>query len=205
MDYAIVHDIPGRLRVHCTGLCLNPDSSLELNRWLAEHPGLRSARLSTRTGNLLIVYSEKIRRDDVVALLGDLRLFGVATITAGDRNAPPSFSERVTAACSREVVAQVTKPFIPSIIGEILSGWRIAMGLFGMWGRLWRGEIFDLLLDLAKFALFALRGKCLPLRFACVVGGAFIEHCRQLAMPEDVQADPVSVGDETCLPAMASA
>lgn len=171
MQYDILHDVPGRLRVHCRHLRLSPESSLELNRWLSEHDCLRSAALSARTGNLLILYSRTTSREAVLVILDDLRLFGVATVVRQEATPSP-----VIAACGREIVRAVTGPLFPGPVRRLFGWWRLAAGLCRLARLASRGEIAAFCSGAAKFAILALCGRSLPLRLLFIGIGAALQR-----------------------------
>lgn len=176
MKYSIVHDLPGRLRVHCRNLCRDSDNSLELDRWLAAHAGLRSASLSMRTGNLLITYSRDTSREAILVMLDDLRLFGVAKVV----RRKSIFDVPVTAvamdACVRETYSLAFGLVIPDFAQLIIAGWKMASRLFGMSQALERRDYAGFCFAAARFALFLLRGKSLLFKCAVALARSFLKH-----------------------------
>lgn len=66
MDYDILHDIPGRLRVRCRNLVVDHGNAAAINELLSSQEGILSAELSVRTGNLLLHYSRVMPRRHVL-------------------------------------------------------------------------------------------------------------------------------------------
>lgn len=207
MHYDILHDVPGRLRIHCRHLRLSPESSLELNRWLSEHECLLSASLSTRTGNLLLVYSRDVPRETVIVLLDELQLFGVATVGRSDRDrdraAPPPAP---VSACSMEILKAVVKPLLPGPIQRLMECWQIARRLYGMAKLASRGDLATLCRGVAKFVFLAICGQPLPLRLFFIVVGAILKQDVELTPPAgDSPATRTEYRSEYMLPVPDSA
>lgn len=198
MKYDILHDLPGRMRVHCRNLYLDPSSRLELNRWVSHHNELVSARLSTRTGNLLIHYSRSASRETILVLLEDLQIFGVAKVARYDDGRENSLSSVVVAACGKEAAALVIKQFIPEPIRQVMAGWKMASRLMRLFQLLADGKIGDFLYGAARFAAFALFGKYLSVRFALtIVGAALAPSTRSV---EAIDTDCPGYGRQNLLP-----
>ncbi len=88
MRYALLHDIPGRLRVRCRDLRITQPVANAIGQLLSAQEGIFSATLSHRTGTLLIRYA--LPRRHVLALLDVLEpedWDGLETATDGK---PPS-------------------------------------------------------------------------------------------------------------------
>ena len=93
MHYDVLHDIPGRLRIHFRDIRVNQTNAIAMGELLSSQDGILSAEVSVRTGNLLIHYSRIMPKRHVLALLdvlepSDWEGFG---LDAGDP--PPSFYE----------------------------------------------------------------------------------------------------------------
>jgi hypothetical protein len=69
MQYEILHDIPGRVRVYCRDMRVNQAVAGAIGQLLSSQDGIISAELSARTGNLLICYMRVMPRRHVLALL----------------------------------------------------------------------------------------------------------------------------------------
>ncbi len=69
MEYEILHDIPGRLRVHCRDVRVSMANANAIGQVLGSQDGIIAAVLSVRTGNLLVHYSRVMPREHVLALL----------------------------------------------------------------------------------------------------------------------------------------
>lgn len=74
MNYIILHDTPGRIRLRFGGVAPTPARAVAVRDILTSSPGIFSAELSLRTGSLLVCYSRLMPKRQVLALLGELRL-----------------------------------------------------------------------------------------------------------------------------------
>ncbi len=74
MNCPILHDIPGRLRIHLPVDAAERASAREAYRRVAAQHGWLAAELSLHTGNLLVRYSTLIHREQVIAVLAAVEL-----------------------------------------------------------------------------------------------------------------------------------
>lgn len=198
MHYDILHELPGRMRIHCRNLRLNPDSKVELCRWVAEHEELISASLSTRTSNILIVYSDSTERERILGLLDELQLFGVASIGPEDASPLAELTGVAMAACLRETTNTVLKALLPTPLANIRSGWRKACICLDAADKLSNRELVNLIYIAGKTLLFTLLGAILPARFILAIAFSLIEHVfpdlkpKQREIPSQIEAVPVA-------------
>ncbi len=176
MFYDILHELPGRMRVHCRNLRLNPDSTIKLSRWVSAHSELVSASLSTRTSNILIVYPVSIERERILALLDELKLFGVAILCPEEVSQLSKLTGVAANACLRETIKLLTKALLPKPLTHIKSGWRTACICLEMADKLSHRELVNLIYVAGKTLLFVLFGAILPARFVLAIAFSLIEH-----------------------------
>ena len=93
MQYDVLHDIPGRLRVHCRDIQIHLANANAIEELLSSQDGILSAVLSVRTGNLLIHYSRVIPHRHVLALLDVLEPSDWEGFGLDSDGPPPSFYE----------------------------------------------------------------------------------------------------------------
>lgn len=195
MKYAILHEIPGRMRVHCTNLHLNPESSLHLNRWVGQHEEVLSARLSTKTGNLVIHYSRQLSRETMLIMLDDLQLFGVAKV-ARDPGTCRILAGMVCKAYARETAIAVVGGMVPRSVRHVMSGWRMASRGSELVRMTWERDFPSLCLAVARSAAFALLGATPLLRFLFILGRSLLALLRRTEVDDqpalfDEQGNPV--------------
>lgn len=177
MKFDILHELPGRMRVHCRSLRIDSDSRLELRRWVSRHPELLSAALSARTGNLLLIYSKDTPRHAIIAMLDDLRLLDDANIAGEDAGSEPlSLKQRIANAYLKEASTSVLKAVFPKMLLKTMSGWSIGCRLFDLAERLGNGQLGAFVYGVGKFACFALFAASLPSRFILIACFSAIEH-----------------------------
>lgn len=197
MKYDILHELPGRMRVRCRHLRLDPDNRIELCRWVSEHSELVSASLSTRTGNLLILYAKDVSRESILIILNDLQLFGVASIVPDGEPQEISLGRTTANAFMREATGALVKAVIPTPLRQIKSGWALGCVLFDLAERLANEQMTAFSYGVVKVALYALCSASLPARFILVAGLSLIEFllpCLKPSLPESprlVEAVPV--------------
>ena len=158
MEYDILHDIPGRLRVHCRDIRADWTTANAIGELLSAQDGILSADLSVRTGNLLIYYSRVMSRKHVCALLdvmepADWEGFG---LDAGE--APPSFFEMSLSAVVWTAASHFLKwlflpPYIRYGITLLEALPYVAKGL----GSLGRGNLDIAVLDASALSVLAAR------------------------------------------------
>ena len=191
MKYDILHDLPGRLRVHCHNIHINPETRIELHRWMSLHGELLSVSLSSRTGNLLIVYNREAARASVLLLLDDLKIFGVAQVTQHEVEACVSIQQSFVHAVEKEGCALVMGAILPKRIECLFKGWKVASGLLKLFQLLGDGKFIDFCLGAAKCVALALWGKSIPIRlFIAVAHTALIQTGQKIMMLGDPQNAP---------------
>jgi len=187
MKYHILHEVPGRMRVRCRNLRLDPEARIELRRWVAEHSELVSASLSARTGNLLVMYSRDATRESILLVLNDLQLFGSATIEEGNTASNLTLGETAANACAKEASKVFIKSLLPKPLQKIKTGWTIASSLFAIARNLNDREVTAFLYGVGKFALMGLFGASIPLRLMLVAGFAVCERLFPALVPPEAQ------------------
>lgn len=198
MKYAIQHEIPGRMRVHCTGIYLNPESSLQLDRWVDRHETVVSARLSTRTGSLVIRYSRQLSRTSLLVMLDELQLFGVAKVA---REVPGCrvLAETVCKSCAREALSSVVRAVVPSPVRHVMTGWRTATRVSDLVRMAQEGDVWSIALAVSRCFLFALYGATPALRFLFILARSLLRYSRLPAafemseLPGEQDGDAVPV------------
>ncbi len=174
MRYDILHEVPGRMRVHCRNLRLDPHNRIELNRWVSQHAELASATLSTRTGNLVVVYAREVDRMAILVLLDDLPLFEGASI--GNPDDAWSLSETAIDVTVHEIVHAVIKAALPKPLDKALSGWKIGAGVYTVGDAAVRRDLPGCLYALGKFVLFSLFASSWPAHFLLHIAASFVRH-----------------------------
>lgn len=193
MKYDILHELPGRMRVHCRNLCINPENRIELNRWVSQHLQLVSASLSSRTGNLLIVYAENASRDSILVILGDLRLFGMAEI-GNSADVRPGVAEITVNVITKQVCKQAVRSVLPRAALRFKAGWALGCALWQLGDHLANGRVVEFLFAAGKTLLFGLVASSLPLRIAAAVGISLAENrFPRLAPPQTQDAPEIAV------------
>lgn len=197
MKYAILHELPGRMRVHCRNLRLVPECRVELKRWVSEHAELVSASLSARTGNLLVVYGKNTSRESMLLLLDDLRFFGVATIENSHEQrrftVAGAAADATAKACSRALLNSL----LPSPIRKVKQGFTLGRALYSLGEKLLGGDLSAFLFSMGKFLLFGLFASSLPGRIAVMTGISLLESSHPDLNPaktvecREVASDPI--------------
>ena len=158
MKYDVLHDIPGRLRVHCHGIRVNQAIANAIGELLSSQDGILSAELSIRTGNLLLYYSRIMPKRHVLALLdvlepSDWEGFG---LDAGDP--PPSFFEMSLCAVFSTAFWHVMKwVFLPPYIRYGITALSALPVVFKGMGSLGRGNLDIAVLDATALSILAAR------------------------------------------------
>lgn len=176
MKYDILHEMPGRIRIHCRNLRLAPDCRIELERWVSEHPMLISAKLSAKTGNLLVTYAKDAGRESILLILDELRIFGVASI--GDAAAPSAMTltDATASAALKKCGEAALKSLIPRPALKIVTGWTIGCGVYAMMDRLLHGHFPAFFFAAGKFILFGLLPSSLLLKIMATAGTLLLEN-----------------------------
>lgn len=117
MEYDVLHDIPGRMRVNLKGARLNRDEAEVIGKLLSAQEGVVSAALSLRTGNLLIRYSHFMPRKRITDLLDVLEASDWEDIGLELAENLPSFLEMSVAGAAKTIAATLLKLlFLPRFI-----------------------------------------------------------------------------------------
>lgn len=190
MKYDILHELPGRMRVHCRHLRIDPDNRIELNRWVARHGTLVSAKLSLRTGNLLIAYSRTASRESVLLVLDDLRLFGEAEI--GNSSAvPPTLAESAAAALARGAAWGVVNAFLPGPARRFEDGLALGSAAVGLCAQLANGRVAAFLFGALRLVLFGLSASSFPVRLLLMAGASVVQQrCPRLSVSPPKESLP---------------
>lgn len=125
MNCPILHEIPGRLRIH---LPLDPadraPARVAFRRAAARH-GWLGAELSLHTGNLLVRYSTLIRQEQVVAVLEAVELPAAREVVAEpvDAAAPAEkgLADKLAAVGVKKLIGSVAAAFCPAPLKPILA------------------------------------------------------------------------------------
>lgn len=168
MKFDIIHELPGRMRVHCRLVCSVPEYRLELDRWVSCHDGLLSATLSARTGNLLVVYSCAMPRESLLTMLDDVRLFGVATVVKRDSGRRDAAANAAIHLCRKEAVVAITKALLPKPLLQLLGVWKAGIGVAGIFRSLFRGDMAEFCWRTARFAVMLICGNLTLVRILVV-------------------------------------
>lgn len=175
MKYDILHELPGRIRVHCQSLHLSADAKIELNRWVSEHAELLSASFSAKTGNLLILYAKHIDRQAILIILDKLSLFGDANI---GEYIPKSLSldHKIMDVIYRESTVGAIKAVLPRSLRLVHQGWDIGSGLLNLADTFLNGRGPAFLYAAGKFILFGLASVLPMARLLVAIGVIVFEH-----------------------------
>ncbi len=158
MKYDILHDIPGRLRVYCRDIDVNPGNAAAIGELLSMQDGIVGAALSVRTRSLLIHYSRVIPRKHILSLLDVLEPDDWDGFGLGAEDAPQSLFDMTIGAVIKETIKTILKYiFLPApvryslILLDALPG--IGKGL----GSLGRGRVDIAVLDATALTILAAR------------------------------------------------
>lgn len=172
MKYDILHELPGRMRVHCRTLRLNPECRIELERWVSWHAELVSASLSPRTGNLLVEYTKNTSREAILVIIDDLRIFGVATLgNGGERRhatVAGAVADATLAVCARALLGIL----LPRSAQKVMSGWRLGLSFHSLADTFVNKCLSSFFYAAGKFLLFCMAPSSISLRIvmtACVL------------------------------------
>ncbi len=100
MRYTILHELPGRIRVHCLEKGITAESARAIGAVLSTQDGILSAVFSIRTRNLVVTYSRIAPRRHVLALLDVLEPADWEGFEEAAGPQPPSFFEMALAGVS---------------------------------------------------------------------------------------------------------
>ncbi len=158
MRYEIIHDIPGRVRVHCHDIHLSKKNAAAIEEILSLQEGFLAVSLSMRTGNLLISYSRVVPRRHVLAVLdvltpADWHGFG----EQARMPAPPLF-EMTCSAILKTLASTVLKwIFLPAPVRYTLIVIDALPSLAKGMRSLLSGRMDIALLDATALTILALR------------------------------------------------
>ncbi|MDR1149918.1 MAG: heavy metal translocating P-type ATPase [Spirochaetaceae bacterium] len=76
MKYKIIHELPGRLRLSCGRYALSPVKTAAVEQFLLAIDGVKTARVSSITGNILFNFDPKVKAD-ILDQLDGLKLAGL--------------------------------------------------------------------------------------------------------------------------------
>ncbi|MCD8350206.1 MAG: hypothetical protein LUC93_06305 [Planctomycetaceae bacterium] len=203
MRYTILHEVPGRMRVHCRTLRLGPENRIELNRWVSQHAELASATLSTRTGNLLVVYARDVDRRVILILLDELRLFEGASIGNPDNDAW-SFSEATINVALGEVIRTAIKAALPKPLDKAVTGFKIGRSCITVGAAVAEHDLLGGLYALGKFVLFSFFATSLPARFLLHLAASFVNHLLAHRQPPLLKYVPEAAAAPVYAPAYAA-
>ncbi len=158
MEYDIVHDIPGRLRVHFRGIRIDQATANAIGELLSLQDGIISAELSVRTGNLLLYYSRVMPREHVFALLDVLEPSDWDGFGLDSDQPPPSFFEMTLCAVFSTAFWHVMKWLIlpPYIRYSITALQALPVVVKGL-GSLSQGNLDVAVLDASALSVLAAR------------------------------------------------
>jgi heavy metal translocating P-type ATPase len=77
MKYKIIHELPGRSRLSCGRYALSPVKAAALEQFLLALDGVKTARVSSITGNILLNFNPKLK----AAILGRINELSVAALS----------------------------------------------------------------------------------------------------------------------------
>ena len=169
MRYHILHDIPGRIRVHCPNIPTNAESRITFERLVDERGGVTAASFSMRTGNLLLRYSRDTTRESVLVMLDGLRLFGVSTLSGDETGEYACQENEAPSICReflRETATRIGKALLPEPAQKMVLGWKMAIGTTRAAQCLGRGQTGTLVVMIGKGLVFALCGHSFIAKFA---------------------------------------
>lgn len=179
------------MRVHCRDLRISPENRIELNRWVSQHSQLLSASLSSRTGNLLIVYAENASRESILVILGDLRLFGMAEI-GNSADMRQGVAEITVNVITKQVCKQAVRAVLPRAALRFKAGWALGCALWQLGDHLANGRVIEFFFAAGKALLFGLVSSSLPLRIVAAVGVSLVEQQFPRLAPPQTQDAPES-------------
>lgn len=194
MKYDIIHELPGRMRVHCRFQHLDPECRIELNRWLSSHNGLVSATLSTKTRNLLVVYAPEVTRESLLDMLDELKLFGIASLSRHSMGTHEIVLEAAVKTCRHQALAIIKNVLLPKPVILAISGWTTVSRAGRLLHLLFQGEIIQFLKGVATCAVLALYGKSIGVYFVVALAGRLLEPAIQpdeTAGTADFASDPL--------------
>lgn len=183
MKFDILHEVPGRIRVHCQNLSLDPANRIELTNWVAEHPEIQSAAISARTGNLLVTYRKTTPSQTIRRYLEDLRLFEMATIGNACDTPPVSMAAAVSTKTGKTALRALIASLIPKPLQKLLTGWSITGCAYTLYDKLANRQFTTFLFELGKCVLMKLCAPTFTIRIVLTAAVAMVEHCLFAATP----------------------
>ena len=176
MKYDILHELPGRMRVHCRNLRLNPGCRVELNRWVFEHSELTSASLSAHTGNLLVFYTKNTSRESILVILDDLRIFGMATLGGGYERRYVTIAGATASASVKVFFSSLLAMVLPQALQKFFSGWKLGCFAYALADNLANRRMSVFFYAVCKFLLLRIFTTPLPIRVAIMTCSLVIEN-----------------------------
>ena len=152
MDFSIVHELPGRLRLRCSGSFTRVEGSV-IGAILETQPGVTQAVASHRTGSLLIHYEGEVRQSilTAVGLLDKTFYEGIDGSSLVSET--PSLSESLASLFG----GMIGRAFLPRVLRYGFTVFR-ALPLLGRGLRsLWREGLNVSVLDASAVGVSLLR------------------------------------------------
>ncbi len=164
MQYDVLHDIPGRLRVHCRDVDATRYAAA-ISQLLDAQDGVVSAELSPRTGNLLISYTRVLPRRHVLNLLDVLEPSDWEGLDLKPTEPPPSFFETSLCAIAATAFWHVAKWLVlPPLLRHGLTFIQAIPYVGKGVAALGRGSMEVAVLDGTALTILALRRDFVAIR-----------------------------------------
>ncbi len=164
MEYDVLHDIPGRLRVHCR----DPRATrfaTAIGQLLSTQDGVVSAELSPRTGNLLVTYTRVLPRRHVLNLLNVLEASDWEAIGPNAGKPPATFFETSLCAVAATAFWHFLKWLVlPPLVRHGLTFLQAVPYVGKGLTALTRGSLEVAVLDGTALAILALRHDFVAIR-----------------------------------------
>lgn len=148
MNYVIIHDLPGRIRLRCGRYAFSEEQSFALLEMLQKQDYIQRAETSALSGGILVYYEEK-RRQELLQLIHDVE---IAALPPAVRSLDYE-SARLDHAFQNKMVAKVLWRLVRKLLpGPLMAGitcWRSLRYLKKGLGSLWHGRIDVAVLDAA--------------------------------------------------------
>lgn len=141
MNYSIVHDTPGRIRLRCADLVPSARRAIALRDALTAVPGIFSAALSLRTGTLLICHSRLMPKSQVLALVGGLEPAALDAAPVPADRVAALMAERGQVPLAEKVLFWLARRLLPEPVRAALHLVKaLPIAARGIWSLL-RGRI----------------------------------------------------------------